>query len=98
MMGDGWGWGMMMGGFGMVAFWGVIIWAGYALVTRRGSHETAPPSQATEPSAQEILARRYARGELSAEEYEAMRRHLNDTAAVDVPPAAAGRDAVRAGP
>lgn len=96
-MGDGWGWWMTLGGLWMVAFWGLVIWAVYTVVTRLGGREPAPPSQAAEPSAIEILDRRYARGELGNEEYEAMRRRLSGLTAVDDQPAGAGRDAVRTG-
>ena len=55
----GWGWWM---GFGMIAFWvavAVVVWA----LVRSGQR---PGHQ----SPREILAERYAKGELSKEEYE----------------------------
>ena len=58
----------------MVAFWGLIIGAGYLLVTRLGRGESTPTPR--EPSALELLERRYARGELSPDEFEAMRQRL----------------------
>jgi putative membrane protein len=72
-MGDGWGWWMVMGWIWMVVFWGLIIWGVFALASRLGRGESAAER---EPSALEILERRYARGELSHEEFEEMRRRL----------------------
>ena len=95
-MGDGWGWWMMLGGLWMVAFWGLVIWAVYTLVTRLGGRETAPPPQTAEPSAIEILERRYARGELSHDEFEAMRRRLSGAGTGGREVDGTGRDAERA--
>jgi putative membrane protein len=72
-MGDGWGWWMAMGWIWMLVFWGLIIWGIYALTTRLGRGERASER---ELSALEILERRYARGELGADEFEDMRRRL----------------------
>lgn len=74
-MGHGWGWWMGFGWIWIVGFWAVIIWAVLNLRARwsgdqdRGAEETG--------TALEILERRYARGELSDEQYEAMRRRLS---------------------
>jgi len=85
---SGWqygGWGMMgsgmMGGFGtmwlMPVFWililGLIIWAVVALV--RGLSEPSSGSSRGD-SALETLKRRYAKGEISKEEYEAKKKDL----------------------
>ncbi len=79
-MGDGWGWWMMMGWVWMVAFWGLIMFGVYSLMTRsRG--DTRPPEHA-EPTALEILDRRYARGELSTAEYESMGERLTSGQAI----------------
>ncbi len=87
-----WGWGRTgcwgfinpwgMGGFGMpfmgvfmVLFWGLVIWAAVALI-RGISHgrieSTYPPSD----SSLEVLKRRYARGDISREEYEEKKKDL----------------------
>ncbi len=68
--GGGWNWGWPMV-VGMVLFWtliGVAIWALVRTVNapRSGSHQ----------SAEEILAERFARGEISAEEFQERRRVL----------------------
>lgn len=80
-IGGGWGvgggWWMLMGWIWMVVFWGLIIWGIYTIVnaiTKRGGAGVG--SQDGEPSAIEILERRYARGEISAGEFEEARRRL----------------------
>ena len=64
----GWGgWGH--GWFGllwMVLFWGAVV-AAIVFATRWGIRE--PPERRRSPDAREILAERFARGEISAEEY-----------------------------
>ena len=81
------GWGMMgpgmMGAYGfswfmpigMIIFWGLVIWGVVTLVRyiiSSGGNSTTPPSA----SAIEILKTRYARGELSKEEFEDKKRDL----------------------
>ena len=57
---------------GMIAFWGLIVWAVYYFINT--STRPAQPS-ATSESAKRILDGRLARGEIDAEQY----RHLLDT-------------------
>lgn len=71
---DGVAWPWMLGGFlWMVVFWGaiigVIVW-GISRLTRRGE---GPGSD----SALEIARRRYARGEISREEFEQLKQDLS---------------------
>ncbi|NOX36763.1 MAG: SHOCT domain-containing protein [Calditrichaeota bacterium] len=75
MMGGDWFWGHM--GFGWL-FWlviiGIIIW-GISMMSRsRGT--TEPPAKKETPL--EILKKRYARGEITREEYEQMKRDLTE--------------------
>jgi putative membrane protein len=73
-MGHGWGWWMGFGSIWMVGFWAIIIWAVFTLSKRlSGDHHYAATDAGT---AQEILEHRYARGELSDEQYESMRARL----------------------
>lgn len=76
----------MMGGFGMgfglfgfllmILFWGAVIALGVWLVSNLFPKAgNAPASQAGE-TALDILKRRYAHGELTHEEYEAIRGDL----------------------
>lgn len=67
---------MVFGWLWMIAFWGLLIWGVLAL-TRTGSSRASHPMPAAEPNALEILERRYARGELSAEEFDQMRQRLS---------------------
>lgn len=85
--GLGQGWGMMgpwmMGGFGwgwfmpifMILFWGLVIWALVALV-RGVAGPSSAPGLSPPTSALELLKKRYARGEISKEEYEEKKRDL----------------------
>ncbi|MBI2918117.1 MAG: SHOCT domain-containing protein [Chloroflexi bacterium] len=79
MMGPG-----MMGGFGwgwsspifMVIFWGLIIW-GIAAVAGGICQPSGGNFPSRPDSPLEVLKKRYARGEISKEEFEAMRRDLS---------------------
>ncbi len=72
-MGDGWGWWMIFGWVWMVAFWGLIVWAVVTLVTRLSGDQRRPPETS---GPLQILEERYARGEISHEEFEERRRNL----------------------
>ena len=63
-------WGWLLGTIGMVAFWGLIIWAVWYFVTglNRGPDRGQGP-----PEAKRILDERLARGEISPEEYARLR-------------------------
>ena len=74
-MGQGWGWWMGFGSIWMVGLWAVIIWAVFAL-RARWSTEQDRVSKDT-GTALVIVERRYARGELSDEQYEVIRRRLS---------------------
>jgi putative membrane protein len=74
--------GFGFGGIGiilMILFWGVVIFGGVWLVKslfdagQRNQGGLAAPRQ---PSAREILDQRYARGEISREEYEQIKADL----------------------
>ena len=76
MPGGGWGWGLGVGigGLAMLAFWGALI-VGVVLLARglgggrRGRWHLSPT---------DILKRRYAKGEITRDEYEQMRKELED--------------------
>ncbi len=66
---DGWSWGWMMGGWlTMLLVVGLVAWA--------LSRQPGASSGQDRPDALDILAARYARGEITAEEYEERRRVL----------------------
>jgi putative membrane protein len=70
----------LIGGVAMLLFWaGVIALAYFAIraVSRQGqasNRQTPPPARPETPL--EILQARYARGEITREEYQAMRQDL----------------------
>jgi len=70
--GGGWAWwqaGLMWAG--MIVFWGLLIWAVYALITNL-TRKPGPPDSG-ERDARSILDQRLARGEISPEEYQRLR-------------------------
>ena len=75
--GGGWGWGLGMGigALAMLAFWGALI-VGVVLLARglgggrRGRWHLSPT---------DILKRRYAEGEIRREQYEQMRKDVEDS-------------------
>ena len=78
MMGwGGYGYGMgIFGWFFMLAFWGLII-VGLVLVVRWLWYQGPPATRTGANEAPlEILKRRYARGEITKEEYDRMKQDL----------------------
>lgn len=78
MWGGGWGW--LGGGFMMLLWIGLIalvVW----LVTRTvsGSRPVPPPERSRLDRARDILSERYARGEISTEEYHDRLTHLGQS-------------------
>ncbi len=78
MMG-GWngGWGWMGGGISMIIFWALLV-VGIVLLVKWTADSRAAPYCGThgEESAEDILKRRYARGEITKTEFEQARRDL----------------------
>ncbi len=79
--GFGWGWMMVIGMLMMVLFWAAIIalviWGVRAL--SRGTttgHPAQPGPLPPRGRALDILQERYARGEITLEQYEEMRKRL----------------------
>jgi putative membrane protein len=70
-------WGWTLGMVGMIAFWGLLIWAVWYIVT--GANRRADQGQTPPISARQILDERLARGEIDADQY----RHLRDLMAGD---------------
>ena len=82
MMDGAWGMGFGLHGVWGLLLWGVIIFGVVALARRFFSRESAgaaePPARPDERSAaREILAKRFAMGELSREKYEEMEARLS---------------------
>ena len=80
--GDGMGWWMLWGGLMMVFFWGAIIalviWAVQSVGRGDGGHAQ---SGATPPARTplDIAKERYARGEITREQFEEVRRTLEQS-------------------
>ena len=77
--GGGWPfWEVALMWVGMIAFWGLLIWALYALITG-ASRRTGQGPSAGEPrgdDARRILDERLARGEIDTGEYRRLRDAL----------------------
>ena len=58
------------GGMFMIIFWVLLLLLGLALVRKGGARE--------KETAAEILKKRYARGEISREEFTRMKKELNE--------------------
>jgi putative membrane protein len=71
-MHDGWGWWMVFGWIWMVVFWGLIIWAVATLLRYFGTRDSSLPSS----NAAIILEERFARGEITRDQFEEMRKTL----------------------
>ena len=76
MMGDGGGWGMGFGWIFMILFWALVILAIVALAKWLFSASGFGGPGASAKAPLDILKERYARGEISREQYEQMRRDL----------------------
>jgi putative membrane protein len=70
-----WGWIAMA--TGMLLFWGLLILFGVLLV-RALNRPAEGPSGSARPSPQQILAERFARGEIDEEEYGRRTEALTD--------------------
>jgi putative membrane protein len=64
------GYGMGFGWIFMILFWGLLIFIIISLLRRGGAAE--------KESAEEILKKRYARGEISKEEFEHLRKAIRE--------------------
>ena len=77
MHGDGWG-GWTAGALMMIAFWGSLVLL--IVLAIRWIDDRRPGARSDDPrprsDARQILAQRFARGEISAEEFEDRRRVL----------------------
>lgn len=80
---DGMGWWMLWGGLMMIVFWGAIIalvvWGVQSLV-RTSSRETAAGAErgSAAQTPLEIAGERYARGEITREEFQQIRSDLKE--------------------
>ena len=68
---EGMGWWMVFGGIWMVIFWGAIIW-----LIVWGVGQVSGGGRRSEDHPLEIARTRYARGEITREQFEQLRRDL----------------------
>lgn len=79
-MGSYFGGGYGFGGFGfifMILFWGLIVWAiiaGVRMVSGKEGHSCCGGTKGDE--AQKVLRARYAKGEITKEQFDQMRKDL----------------------
>ncbi|MBE0627903.1 MAG: SHOCT domain-containing protein [Burkholderiales bacterium] len=73
---NGFGYGGIGMGIGMLFFWGLIIAAIVMLVRGFGAKSGASEPRLREKSALDILGERYARGEIGKAEFDEKRRDL----------------------
>ena len=72
-------WGYVLMSVSMVLFWGVVILGIVALVRYLGhSAQTAGGTGRPDRSAEQVLAERFARGEIDEPEYQSRRAALRD--------------------
>lgn len=81
MMGWGFGFGWIFMLIFMLLFWGLIIWAFFALVRGVSGHggghwHNHNEHKHKESSALDILKERYAKGEITKEDFERMKKDL----------------------
>ena len=72
-----WGFGMLWGPFGMLVWLGILVLLIVLLARWLGGNSSSKNLEAGEEPLQ-ILKKRYARGEISKEEYQEMRKTLSE--------------------
>ncbi|WP_325052065.1 SHOCT domain-containing protein [Nocardia stercoris] len=73
------GWGYALMTIGMIGFWSLVL-AGFVLLLRStGASVSGQRPVPHRPTPQQILAERYARGEIDDDEYTRRTRALNST-------------------
>jgi len=73
---EGMGWWMLFGSVWFVILWGLIIWAVVTVVSKSGGGQSSAGSR--EDSPLEIAKRRYARGEITKDQFDQIRRDLGE--------------------
>ncbi len=77
---DGMGWWMLWGGLMMVLFWGsviaLIVWAVQGGARGEASRPQPPQSTGARQTPLDIAKERYARGEISRQEFEQIKKDL----------------------
>ena len=81
MMGNYFGGGYgFMGGFGfffMLLFWGLVIWGIIALIQSASKNNNQCCGRSQEDAALKVLRERYAKGEITKEQFDQMKKDLS---------------------
>lgn len=80
---DGNGWGWMAGGLMMLIFWGGLVALVVYLVRGSNARSSQGEEKRSGPDALGVLAERFARGEISEDEFDQRRRVLEHRSSVD---------------
>ena len=70
------GWGYVLMIFGMIVFWGVLLFGAFYLVRAATATSHSDARQVPEPTPEQILAKRFAHGEIDQAEYESRMQAL----------------------
>ena len=74
-------WGWLLGALMMLAFWTLVIWGVWYLLTSAGrgrDFPPAPPAPPAPPTPRQILDERLARGDISPDEYRYLLEVMNE--------------------
>jgi len=76
-MHDGWGWWMVFGGIWMLLFWIAIIWLVVWGIRSLLRHEGPKAGTTEKRDPLEIAKERYAKGQISKEEFDQIKKDLS---------------------
>jgi len=76
-MHDGWGWWMVFGGIWMLLFWIAIIWLVVWGIKSLVGHKEPKGGTPEKRDPLEIAKERYAKGQISREEFEQIKKDLS---------------------
>jgi putative membrane protein len=78
-MHDGWGWWMVFGGIWMLLFWIAIIWLVVWGVRSLMVHKESRTGTPEKRDPLDIAKERYAKGEISKEQFEQIKKDLHSS-------------------
>ncbi len=74
---EGMGWWMVFGGLWMLLFWGAVIAGIIWIVRKLSGHDEANSSALKRRDPLDIAKERYAKGEISKEEFDQIKKNLS---------------------
>jgi putative membrane protein len=75
-MGEGMGWWMVFGGIVTILFWGSVFALVVWVIARLVGHENSRAASGRKSNPLDIARERYARGEITKEQFEQIKRDL----------------------